>query len=46
MKRIMFVVVSGAMGALVGLLVALLSGRTVAVIICAVLGAAASFLVR
>ena len=46
MKRIVFAVVSGAMGAMVGLLVALVSGRNVAIVICAVLGAAASLLVK
>ena len=46
MKRIVFAVVSGAMGAMVGLLAALLSGRTTAILICAALGAAASLLVR
>ena len=45
MKRIVFAVVSGSMGALVGLLVAMLSGRNFAIVICAVLGAAASLLV-
>jgi len=34
------------MGALIGLLVALLSGYHLAIVVCAILGAAASFLVR
>jgi hypothetical protein len=46
MKRVVFAVVSGAMGAMVGLLLALLSGRTYAIIACAVVGAALSLLVR
>lgn len=46
MKRIVFAVISGAMGALVGLLVALLSGSNAAIAVCAVLGALASLLVR
>ena len=46
MKRIVFAVVSGAMGAMVGLLVALLSGRTYVIIPCAAIGAALSLLVH
>jgi hypothetical protein len=46
MKRIVFAVVNGAMGAMVGLLVALVTGRNIAIVVCAVLGAAISLLVR
>ena len=46
MKRVIFALVSGSMGALVGLLAAFLSGQSVAIIICAVLGAALSLLVH
>ncbi len=46
MKRIVFAVVSGAMGAMVGLLAALVSGSNAAILVCAALGAAASLLVR
>jgi len=46
MKRVLFAIVSGAMGSLVGLLVALLSGRNSAIVVCAVIGALLSLLVR
>jgi hypothetical protein len=46
MKRVFFAVVTGAMGALVGLLLALVSGRNSAIIVCAVIGAMLSLLVR
>lgn len=46
MKRLMFAVISGAMGALVGVLMMLVSGRASAIVICAIAGAAASLLVR
>lgn len=46
MKRIVFAVVNGSMGALIGLLVALLSGWNAAIILCAGAGAALSLLVR
>ena len=46
MKRLVFAVVSGSMGALVGLLVAFLSGSSYAVVACAIAGAALSLLVR
>jgi hypothetical protein len=46
MRRAIFAVVSGAMGALVGLLFVFLTGRTAAIFICAILGAAASFAVK
>jgi len=46
MKRVLFAIVSGAMGALIGLLVALLSGWNSAIIVCAVLGALATLAVR
>jgi hypothetical protein len=43
---VILVVVNGAMGALIGLLVAMFSGYHLAVVVCAILGAVASFLVR
>jgi hypothetical protein len=46
MRRITFAIVNGSMGALVGLLVALVSGQNVAIVICAILGAIVSLLVR
>ncbi len=46
MKRVIFAIVTGAMGALVGLLLALLSGRNSAIIVCAIIGAMLSLLVR
>jgi len=46
MKRAIFAVVNGSMGALVGLLVALVSGWNAAIVACAILGAALSLLVR
>ena len=46
MRKVIFAVVSGSMGAMVGLLVAFLSGRTYAIIPCAIVGAGLSLLVR
>jgi len=46
MKRIIFAVVNGCMGALVGLGVAFVTGKNAAIVVCAVLGAIASLLVR
>jgi hypothetical protein len=46
MKRVLFAIVSGAMGALIGLLVALVSGWNSAIIVCAVIGALAPLAVR
>jgi hypothetical protein len=46
MRRIIFAIVNGCMGALVGLLVALVTGRNAAIIVCAILGAIVSLLVR
>jgi hypothetical protein len=46
MRRIIFAVVNGCMGALVGLLVAFVSGRNAAIVVCAILGALISLLVR
>jgi uncharacterized membrane protein YeaQ/YmgE (transglycosylase-associated protein family) len=45
-KRFLFAIVSGAAGALVGLLFAFLTGRTAAIIVCAILGAAVSLAIR
>ena len=46
MRRIVFALVNGCMGALVGLLVALVTGKNAAIIVCAILGAIISLLVR
>ncbi len=46
MKRLVFALVSGAMGALVGALAASLTGRSAAIWICAAIGAALSLAVR
>jgi hypothetical protein len=46
MRRVVFAIVNGCMGALVGLLVALVSGRNAAIVVCAILGAVISLLVR
>jgi hypothetical protein len=46
MKRLVFAVISGAMGSLIGLLFALLTGHNSAIIICGIAGAALAFLVR
>jgi hypothetical protein len=46
MKRVLFAVVTGSMGALVGLLLAFVSGRTSAIVVCAIIGALLSLLVR
>jgi hypothetical protein len=46
MRRIIFAVVNGCMGALVGLGVALVTGKNAAIIVCAILGAIASLMVR
>jgi uncharacterized membrane protein YeaQ/YmgE (transglycosylase-associated protein family) len=46
MRRIIFAVVNGCMGALVGLLVAFVTGRNAAIIVCAIIGAIISLLVR
>jgi hypothetical protein len=46
MRRIIFAIVNGCMGALVGLCVALITGKTAAIIVCAILGAIISLLVR
>ena len=46
MKGLIFAIVSGSLGALVGLLFTFLTGSIAAIFICAVLGVAASLLVQ
>lgn len=46
MRTIVIAIVNGCMGALVGLLLALATGRSAAIIVCAILGAIVSLLVR
>ena len=45
MRRIIFAIVNGCMGALVGLAVAFVTGKNAAIIVCAILGALASLLI-
>jgi hypothetical protein len=46
MKTVIIAIVNGCMGALVGLLVSLVTGRSAAIVVCAILGTIVSLLVR